>query len=204
MKYVFSISAEGDGYNRKVGTLFDRGAHFRNGKMRDDTMRQKQLHGKTNNRRCFVIRVRPYVPDDRDFVLNLAPRLAIGIPPWRDTQKMIVTAQGWITGSIEQHGKKTMVFVAENELGERLGFATVSHNTHFTGEDQAYIGELATSEEAENRGAGKALAEACEQWGREQGYRILSLATGAANERAIGFYRHIGFLDEDVTLVKLL
>jgi GNAT superfamily N-acetyltransferase len=151
-----------------------------------------------------MIRVRPYVPADREFVFSLAPRLAIGIPPWRDPQKMIVTAQGWISGSIEQQGKKTMVFLAENEQGERLGFATVSHSTHFTGESQAYIGELATSEVAERQGVGKALVQACEQWAREQGYRILSLATGAANEQARGFYRHIGYLDEDVTLVKLL
>lgn len=151
-----------------------------------------------------MIRVRRYVPTDQEFVLGLAPRLAIGIPPWRDPQKMTVTAQGWIAGSIEEHGKKTMVFVAESEQGERLGFATVSHSTHFTGEGQAYIGELATSEEAEGRGVGKALAQACEQWAREQGYRILSLATGAANERALGFYRHMGYLNEDVTLVKLL
>ncbi len=151
-----------------------------------------------------MIRVRPYVPTDREFVLSLAPRLAIGIPSWRDSQKMMVTAHGWITESIEQQGKKTIVFVAENEQGERLGFATVSHRTHFTGEDQAYIGELATSEAAERRGVGKALALACEQWAREQGYRILSLATGAANEQALGFYRHMGYLDEDVTLIKLL
>jgi GNAT superfamily N-acetyltransferase len=151
-----------------------------------------------------VIRVRPYVSDDREFVLSLAPRLAIGIAPWRDPQKMIVTAQGWITESIEQHGIKTRVFVAEDEDRVQLGFATVSHSTHFTGEGQAYIGELATDEAAEGRGVGKALAQACEQWAREQGYRILSLATGAANERALGFYRHMGYQDEDVTLVKLL
>jgi hypothetical protein len=30
------------------------------------------------------------------------------------------------------------------------------------------------------------------------------LSTGAANEQALGFYRHMGYLDEDVTLVKLL
>ena len=126
------------------------------------------------------------------------------IPPWRDPQKMIATVQGGITESIKQHGNKTMVIVAEDEHGERLGFATVSHDTHFTGEGQAYIGELAISEETEGRGVGKALAQACEQWAREQGYRILSLATGAANERALGFYRHMGYLDEDVKLVKLL
>ena len=151
-----------------------------------------------------MLRVRTYVPADHEFVLSLAPRLAIGIPPWRDPQKMIATVQGWITESIKQHGNKIMVIVAEDDHRERLGFATVSHDTHFTGEGQAYIGELATSEEAEGRGVGKALAQACEQWAREQGYRILSLATGAANERALGFYRHMGYLDEDVKLVKLL
>ncbi len=151
-----------------------------------------------------MICIRPYVPADQEFVLSLAPRLTIGIPPWRDHLSWTATAQGWITGSIEQHGKKTMVFVAEDKQGERLGFATVSHDTHFTGEGQAYIGELATSEAAEGHGVGKALAQACEQWAREQGYRILSLATGAANERALGFYRHMGYLDEDIKLVKLL
>ncbi len=151
-----------------------------------------------------MIRIRPYANSDREFVLSLAPRLAIGIPPWRDSQKMIETARGWIIESINQHGTKTMMFVAEDEQGKRLGFATVSHSTHFTGVSQAYIGELATDEAAEGRGAGKALAQACEQWAREQGYSILSLTTGAANERALGFYRHLGYQDEDVTLVKLL
>jgi len=165
--------------------------------------KETQFYGKTSWR-CSVLRVRQYVPADREFVLSLAPRLAIGIPPWRDPQKMIATVQGWITESIKQHGNKTMVIVAEDEHGERLGFATVSHDTHFTGEGQAYIGELAISEETEGRGVGKALAQACEQWAREQGYRILSLATGAANERALGFYRHMGYLDEDIKLVKLL
>ena len=151
-----------------------------------------------------MIRVRPYVPDDRAFLLGLAPRLAIGIPPWRDAQNMTATARNWITGSIEQHGQKTIVFVAEDAQGERLGFATVSHSTHFTGVQQAYIGELASSEAAEGRGAGKALVQACEQWAREQGYAILSLTTGAANEHALDFYRHLGYRDEDITLVRLL
>lgn len=151
-----------------------------------------------------MIHVRPYVPTDREFVLSLAPRLAIGIPPWRDVQQWIETARGWITVSIEQHGNNSMVFVAEDEHGNRLGFASVSHDTHFTGEKQAYIGELASVEAAEGQGVGKALAQACEQWAREQGYRIISLATGAANTRALGFYRHMGYLDEDVKLIKLL
>ncbi len=151
-----------------------------------------------------MISVRLYQPDDRSFVLDLAPRLMIGMPPWRDPQKCMAGVQGWIRGSLDQHGQETMVFVAEDEQGERLGFATVTQMTHWTGEDQAYIGELVTSEAAEGRGAGKALIQSCEQWARDQGYRIISLDTGAANSHALGFYHHLGFQDEDVKLIKIL
>ncbi len=151
-----------------------------------------------------MIHVRPYVSDDRTFVFSLAPRLLIGMPPWRDPQLWLTAFEDWITASIDQLGQETMVFIAENDQGERLGFATLSHDTHFTGEHQAYINELATSEVAEGSGVGTALIQACEQWAREQGYRILALSTGAANRRALGFYHHLGFRDEDVKLIKLL
>lgn len=152
----------------------------------------------------FSIRVRPYVATDRPFVLSLAPRLVIGIPPWRDPEKMLATVQSWLESSIAHHGTETTVFIAEDEQGERHGFATVSRNRHFTGVGQAYIGELAVSEAAEGRGVGKALVAACEQWAREQGYPILVLDTGAANTRARAFYQRLGFLEEDIKLVKLL
>ena len=142
--------------------------------------------------------------DDRTFVLNLAPRLLIGMPSWRDPQLWLTAFQNWITASIEQHGQTAMVFVAEDDHGERLGFATLSHETHFTGERQAYINELANSEVAEGRGVGTALIAACEHWARNEGYRILALSTDAANARALGFYHHLGFRDEDVKLVKVL
>jgi GNAT superfamily N-acetyltransferase len=151
-----------------------------------------------------MIHVRPYLPDDRAFVLGLAPRLLIGMPDWRDPQLWLSAFQSWITLSIDQHEQQTMVLVAEDDQGERLGFATLSHETHFTGQHQAYVNELATSEAAEGRGVGAALIAACEQWAREQGHQILALSTGAANQRALGFYHHLGFRVEDVKLVKLL
>jgi GNAT superfamily N-acetyltransferase len=126
------------------------------------------------------------------------------MPPWRDAQLCLRAVEGWITGSIDQHGEQTMVFVAEDDNGERLGFATVTRDTHFTGVGQAYIGELATSEAAEGCGVGKALLQACEQWARDQGYAIIALATGARNTRALGFYHQHGFQDEDIKLVKFL
>lgn len=151
-----------------------------------------------------MLRVRPYIPADRPFILSLASRLAIGMQAWRDLGLWLKTVEGWLTESIDQHNQKTMVLIAEDEQGERLGFATVSHSTHFTEQRQAYIGELATVESVEGRGVGTALLEACEQWAREQGYALLTLTTGAANARALRFYRHHGFIDEDVTLTKLL
>ena len=151
-----------------------------------------------------MIHVRPYVPNDRAFVLSLAPRLAIGKQPWRDVERWVNTVEEWLTESINQHNQKTVVLIAENERGEPLGFATVSHNTHFTGQPQAYIGELATGETSEGRGVGSALVEACEQWAREQGYKIITLTTGAGNTRALRFYDRLGFQKEDITLTKLL
>ncbi len=151
-----------------------------------------------------MLHVRPYVPNDRSFVLSLAPRLAIGKQPYRDLTLWLKTVEEWLTESIEQHNQKTMVLIAEDEQGERLGFATVSHNAHFTGQPQAYIGELAASENVEGQGVGSALVKACEQWAREQGYTIITLTTGAGNTRALKFYDHLGFHNEDITLTKLL
>lgn len=151
-----------------------------------------------------MLRIRPYVPSDRAFVLSLAPRLAIGRQPWRDLTLWLKTVEKWLTESIEQHNQRAMVLIAENEQRERLGFATVSHSTHFTGQHQAYVGELVTSDEAEGRGVGSALVEACEQWARAQGYTIITLTTGAGNTRALKFYDHLGFHKEDITLTKLL
>lgn len=151
-----------------------------------------------------MVRIRPFVSKDRAFVLSMAPRLAIGMQPWRNRDLWLATVEGWLTESLQQHGQKTMVFIAENEAGERVGFATVSHSTHFTGQPQAYIGELATAERAEGHGVGSVLVKACEEWARGQGYTILTLSTGAGNTRALQFYRHLGFQDEDVTLTKLI
>lgn len=145
-----------------------------------------------------------YTPADREFVLSLAPRLLVGAAPWIDPERMLEAARQWIEDSIAGHGDKTMMFVAENAGGERLGFASVARTRHFTGLPQAYIGELAVDKAAEGQGAGKLLVRACEQWAREQGYTQLVLDTGSANERGRRFYEHLGFGEESVKLVRLL
>jgi len=117
---------------------------------------------------------------------------------------MLSTVEKWITGSISRRGETGEVFVAIGENEQRLGFASVSEETHFTGEKQGYIGELAVTLDAERRGVGRALVQACEDWSRARGYRVLALSTGAANHPALEFYRRLDFRQEDVKLVKLL
>jgi ribosomal protein S18 acetylase RimI-like enzyme len=151
-----------------------------------------------------MIRTRPFVATDREFILSLAPRLAIGRQPWRHAEHWQAAVEHWLTESMKQHTQTSMVFVAEDAQGEPLGFASVSQSTHFTGQAQAYIGELATTVSAEGRGVGRALVDACVHWARAQGYTLLTLSTGAANTHALDFYHHLGFVDEDVTLVKVL
>ncbi len=148
------------------------------------------------------VHVRPFTSADRDTVLGLAPRLTIGSGPWRDPAAFLTAARGWIEGSIAGIGPGQAVLVAEDTQGRCLGFVSVSRQRHFTGEEQAYIGELVVAEEAEGQGVGRVLVAGAEAWGREQGYRLIALQTGMANRHARGFYERLGYDEEDVTLVK--
>lgn len=151
-----------------------------------------------------MIRTRPFEPPDRDFVLSLTPRLAIGMRPWRDRELWLKAVEGWLADSLAAHPAAKWVVIAVDERGERVGFTSVTSNEHFTGQRQAYIGELASTEESEGRCVGRALVAACEEWARGSGYRLITLTTGGGNDRAIGFYRHLGYVDEDVSLTKEL
>jgi ribosomal protein S18 acetylase RimI-like enzyme len=150
------------------------------------------------------IRVRPFLHADREFVLGLASRLVIGIPPWRDPEKMRAVMWRFVAEDVERIGPRSAVLVAEDVAGALLGFVTVGHHVNFTGEVQAYVGELAVREDAEGVGAGGALMRAAEDWAHEHGYTLVVLETGTANARAREFYRRLGYAEESVKLVKVL
>ena len=148
--------------------------------------------------------VRPYVPADREAILALAPRFTVGIAPWLDPAAVLAAAQGWIVDTLASVGPTGAVFVATGTGDECLGFVSVARRTHFSGEERAYIGELAVTATAEAQGLGGALLTAAESWAHAQGFRAVELDTGAANDRARSFYRHLGYAEESVKLVKLL
>ena len=97
-----------------------------------------------------------------------------------------------------------MYVAVEDASGCILGVISVSHSRHFTGEDDAYIGELAVAENAARGGVGRQLVRTAEAWARDEGLRRVTLHTGAANTTARAFYDALGFREEDVRLTLLL
>ncbi len=149
-------------------------------------------------------RIRTATAADRNFLEQLAPRLAIGIPPWRSREAMLATVRGWLLGSLESMGADGTVFIAEDADGTPVGAATVERSAHFTGAPQGELGELAVIEAVEGQGVAALLLAAAGDWGREQGMPFLALGTGIANTRARAFYARHGYQQEGVRLAKAL
>jgi GNAT superfamily N-acetyltransferase len=149
-------------------------------------------------------RIRQARADDAAFLERLAARLAVGIPPWRDEAAMVATARGWLLADLERAGPDATVFLAETLDTVPIGAVAVARSQHFTGAPQAEVGELAVVAEWEGRGVAAALLASAEDWARERAMPFVSLATGAANVRALAFYARHGYQPEDVRLTKPL
>ncbi len=117
---------------------------------------------------------------------------------------MVATARGWLLGDLERAGHDAAMFLAETLDGSPVGAVAVARSQHFTGSPQAEVGELAVVAEWEGRGVAAALLATAEGWAREQGFPFISLATGAANARALAFYARHDYQREDVRLTKPL
>jgi ribosomal protein S18 acetylase RimI-like enzyme len=149
-------------------------------------------------------RVRPFRPEDREQVLALAPRLTEGVARWRDPVGVANAAAGWVTGSMASAGEPGhAVFVAELD-GRIGGVITLAERTHFSGQTDAYVGELIVAAGLERRGIATELMAAAEAWAARGGYAFITLETGAANDPARKLYAALGFLEEEVRLTKAI
>ena len=97
--------------------------------------------------------------------------------------------------------RNNAVYVA-TDGDQVVGFVHAAERTHFTGQVDAYVGELVTAPGLERRGIARALMAAAEAWGAARGLDYLTLVTGAANHGARAFYAAAGYLEEDVMLTK--
>jgi ribosomal protein S18 acetylase RimI-like enzyme len=148
--------------------------------------------------------IRPFQPGDHSQVLALAPRLTEGVAPWRDPAAVRRAAQNWVQTSIDTaHQPDHAVYVAI-AMDRVVGVVTIREQTHFTGQTDAYVGELAVASGMERRGIATALMNAAEAWAAQRGLAFLTLQTGAANHRARGLYRRLGYHEEELLLTKAI
>jgi len=148
--------------------------------------------------------IRPFQPGDRAQVLALAPRLTEGAAPWRDPAAVRRAAQNWVETSLDtaaQPGRATYVAVAG---GEVVGVMSIREQTHFTGQADAYVGELAVAPGMERRGIATALMNAAEGWAAQRGLAFVTLHTAAANQPARSLYRRLGYHEEELQLTKAI
>jgi ribosomal protein S18 acetylase RimI-like enzyme len=134
----------------------------------------------------------------------MAGRLQEGVAAWRGPEAVQQAVTGWMRESLKDlSDPDRAAFVADLD-GQVVGFVCVTERSHFTGEVDAYIGELVVSEAAEGRGVGRALVRAAEDWGRARERKRVVVDTGAANTPARNFYAALGYEEEDITVSRAI
>ncbi len=152
------------------------------------------------------IRVRPATPGDLDRIIDAAERLAaFGPPPWRTARQIVDAELSALRGFFARPPRGSALLVAETpDLGV-IGFVFLERaRDYFTQEEHGHVGIVAVSERAEGRGAGAALMRAAEAWGRDQGFRTLTLNVFAENRRARRLYEHLGYAPETLRYLKVI
>ena len=149
-----------------------------------------------------AIEIRRYRAGDRDAVMDLAPRLTEWVSPWRDPQAVLAAAHGWVRGSADQAADGDRAFFVAVAGGQVVGLVSVSEQAHFSGQLDAYVGELAVSQGWQGRGIGSQLMRAAEAWAAGRALPFITLDTGADNAPARGLYTSLGFREESVRLAK--
>lgn len=149
-----------------------------------------------------TVDIRAYSPADRDAIMALAPRLTDGVAHWRDPAAVLAAVQGWMAAAADTAAEPGHVVYVAVDGDEIVGVVAAAERTHFSGQADAYVGELVTAAGKERRGIGRALMQAAEAWGAARGLDHLTLETGAANAAARALYAALGYLEEDVRVTK--
>jgi ribosomal protein S18 acetylase RimI-like enzyme len=148
--------------------------------------------------------IRPFQPADRSQVLALAPRLTEGVAPRRDPAAVRRAAQNWVQTSIDAAAEPGHAVYVAIARGRVVGVVSIREQAHFTGQVDAYVGELAVASGMTRRGIATALMNAAEAWAAERGLAFLTLHTGAANQPARSLYRRLGYDEEELLLTKAI
>jgi GNAT superfamily N-acetyltransferase len=134
----------------------------------------------------------------------LAGRLAtFELPRWRHPEEIAVADARAMTDAVRAGAPDNEVLIAERN-GRPVGCLHMVATTDFFGASHAHISVIATTEEAEGSGVGRALLEHAEEWARQRGHTLLTLNVFARNTRARRFYERAGWEPEMLKYAKSL
>lgn len=150
--------------------------------------------------------IRPAEEGDHDFMFALAPRLAeVADLPWHDLRDLIAFQHRYMKASFALPKSETVTLIAETASGERLGYVHAETSTDsVTLERCGYVTVLALTKAAEGQGIAGRLMSGVEDWGRDQGFRLIGLDVFANNRRAREFYAKLGYQEDSLRLTKPL
>jgi ribosomal protein S18 acetylase RimI-like enzyme len=134
--------------------------------------------------------------------MALAPRLTEWVAAWRDPAAVLAAVRGWVSDSATKASQDDHGFYVAEAGGRIVGLVTVYEQAHFSGQVDAYVGELVVAPGWEHRGIGRQLMRAAEGWAASRGLAFITLHTGADNTPARALYTSLGFTPEDVRLTK--
>ncbi len=96
---------------------------------------------------------------------------------------------------------REVMYVLE-EGGHLCGFICGALMTTLVESSVGYIKNVYVAPHLRGSGQAERLMQACEQWLSDQGVSKIMLDASVINERAVGFYRKIGYTVERVRMVK--
>ncbi|WP_066186563.1 GNAT family N-acetyltransferase [Gracilibacillus timonensis] len=149
------------------------------------------------------MKIRPYQEKDKDQIINLSYRFTdIPLMEYRNREdlkaKQLELAMNAVTSITSD------IFVVEDRDVFQGYIELTSDRDYFTNERIAYISAIAVTSGGEGKGIGKLLMAKAEEWCLDKGCKQLALDVFKANKHAISFYRHLGFEEEIVKMVKTL
>nr|WP_234448089.1 GNAT family N-acetyltransferase [Virgibacillus salexigens] len=98
--------------------------------------------------------------------------------------------------------KSSNIFIAEEE-GIYMGYIELNDTVdYFTRQRQGYISAIAVAKNSEGMGVGKRVMKKAEKWAQQKGYDQLVLHLFTANQRAMNFYKNLGYEQEFTVMVK--
>lgn len=137
-------------------------------------------------------------------ILDLLERLAsFPLPARREPHELwhgdAELLRKWANGGLPE----ALVKVAQDTDGHLLGLAFAQHRAEALSHRPAmHLEVLVTAAHVEGLGVGRALMDAVESAAREDGAQFLTLNVFMSNEKARGFYRHLGYDEEILRCIK--